>query len=203
MPLNGSQHAVNLRDGIVAAIRASLPDDVVPDVRAFDGEVTPEMIRTHTFRSPAVIVTVLAGDTERRGSSIRDLLKFGVYVLVKASAGLNSADQRSKAALILREHLAKLLHETDAYPTGNAKIPTRIGWANLFNGKIDGMGLALWCGAWEHELDIPALEPGEYDALDVFRRLWVEAFNPGEVPAEVETGTALTEQQIDLEQDDP
>lgn len=192
-----TQHAVNLRDGIVAALRAALPEDLVLDVRAYDGAVDKAMIERTTLRAPAVLVTVLGGKTAPRGGTLLDTLKFGVYIVVKAK----NSEQRSKAALMLRETCATVLHKADVAADEQHKPPTEIEWANLFDGEVDEMGLTLWAGAWEHVLQIPPLSDDAYDALNDFRTLWSEIFNPGEVEDEAETGNALTEQAIELEQD--
>lgn len=188
-----TQHAINVRDGIVASIRAAFPVESVPEVGPYDGVVDRSMVERYTVRSPAVLVTILGGKTAVVGSSVYDHLQIGLYILTKG----RTHTQRSNAALMIRERLANLLHHADVYPDGTHKPPREIEWSNMFDGEIDEMGLVLWAGAWEHTVELPPLE--DIDSLDDFARMWLEIFNPGEVPDEVETGDALAEQLIELE----
>lgn len=190
-----TQHAVTLRDGIVSTIRAAFPEHAVKTVAAFDGVVDRDMLKRYAVRSPAVLVSVVGGDTEYRGA-VQDTLKVAVYIITASASHL----QRSKAALIIREHIVKLLPRLEI-ANCSYQAPRKTSWVNQFDGKIDEMGLVLWEGNWEQLLSLPALE--NLDDLGDFAKLWAEIFEPGEVAAAPETGTAMAEQLITLETEEP
>lgn len=188
-----TQHSVNYRDGLVAGIKAAIPEKVC-DVRSYDGKVDPESLATESLRLPSILVTMLGSRTTTRGGTVYDVHSVGVYVVTRHEV----QTKRDAMALILKERLCRVVPYLDLDGKfGGLDGPRAIEWQNRFDGKVKDMGLALWIGAWLHATEYPAIE--NYDDLDDFATLWVEIFDPGEVPATVETGTALTEQQIDLE----
>lgn len=191
-----TQHSVTLRDGVVAAIRSALPVESVPTVEPFDGVVNEEMLANHSFRAPAVLVTVLGGDTKARGATVYDHMQLALYIVTR-SQGTQDRKRRADQALIIRERIARLLPYAKVNPENEPQRPREVAWANMFDGKVRAMGLTLWAAKWEYMLELPALE--SLDDLHDFARLWSEIHPPGEVPDTVETDTALAEQRIDLE----
>lgn len=194
-----SDHSRKLRDAIVTTIRKTFPVRTVPTVRAYDGKFDPKSLQRNSIRTPAILVTVLGGTSVVRGSTVYDELAVGLYVLAQDSL----AECRTAMALMLRERLAQMLPFADfvagGHKFGLLKGPPQIEWQNRYDGTLEEMGVTLWLGAWHHTLELPALEPADYDNLADFARLWSEIFNPGEVEAAPETGNALTEQQVDIE----
>lgn len=190
-----SRHALNLRDGLVAALRAAFPEDVVPTVAHHDGAADLGFVKRYGFVAPAIVLTILGGSCTPKGGSLFDELKVGLYIITEG----DDQEQRTDEALVLREHCMRVIfgRAGDLLPDVSHKIPTKIDSENMFDGKVDELGVTIWLLAWEHVVSIPGLVA--FEDLDVYRQQWVELFPPGEVPDEVETGDALAEDLIELE----
>lgn len=188
-------HAADFRDAIVAGIRVAFPATVVPTVTIHDGPADVGFIERYATASPAIILTVLGGNTTRVGGTLRDVLQIGAYIITRGT----TQKQRTDGALAIRERLIKLGFLSNWITTECYKAPDDIASTNLFDSGVDEMGLALWLVAWENYLEIPYLE--DIESLDAFVTLWQEIFNPGSVEQTVETGKALTEQRITLDQE--
>lgn len=193
--------ALALWDGLVAGLRTQLPVEAVYTVEAHKLAVDQATIKAYSRRPNAVFITCESGETVPVGGTLRDKLKFRAYILTRDRA----IERRTAACLAIRQQVLRSLFApgavSDWYPAGQHGAPTEVQSHNVTTHDLDEDGLALWIVEWTHQLVIPPLV--EHDSLPDFRRLWAEIHNPGEVPATSETGTALAEQQIDLEQDDP
>lgn len=193
-----TQHGRQLRDGIVEALRASLPTDAVPTVVHHDGVADVDFVKRYAIVAPALVLTILGGKCGTYSSgTLRDELQVGVYVITKG----DDQERRTAEAIVLREHVNRVVLQWKAqfHPDGHDSPPKETQSNNLFDGKVDDLGVTIWAISWKHELDVPVR--AEDEDLDAFERFWVEIFNPGEVESTPETGNALTEQQIELEQD--
>jgi phage gp37-like protein len=192
-----SSHLADLYAVIQTTIRAHFPADIVLEVSMHDGEWDVDEIETYSKKAPCIVVVGDGGKSQKTGNTIKELHRFDAYVMTRDRTVSSARLQRTRGALIIYEHLLRLLHSTywnsDAH-TYNAARPDKIESANLYNGKIGDVGVALWAVRWEQLIEIPA--DTDANDLDDFRTLYntYTNFRP-------DTGiedSEFDEQQIDL-----
>ena len=189
-----TQHLITLRDDMKNTVRAFFPKKVITTVDFHDGDWDEDAIERYRKCAPAIILVAQGGKSKRRGGVINELHVFDAFIFTKGK----SDRQRTVAALLIYEHLLKLLHDTDWCTDECVKNPESVQAKNMYGKGLDEMGIALWVVRWEQLVQIPYVTAKDVEeCLNDFARLYVTNLNarPTEDPAD----TAASEQQIDLE----
>lgn len=186
-----TSHTLGVRDGLVGVLKGAL-GETVRTFTKYDGRITVDMLERYSVRCPALILTRLGVKSSRASGYIKRVPTFGIVVLTRSTASIKRGDQ----ADLLSENIDKLLLDPESNKLSSL-TPQEVEWQPIYVEKLEEKGLFALLGAWEERIEVPFHE--DYDDLPDFARLWSEVFEPGEVAGTPETGTALVEQQIDLE----
>jgi hypothetical protein len=178
-----STNIADFRDLMVAKIRDHFPKKVVHTVTIHEGELDLPEIIEYGKRPPAIVLTLNGSDSVMKaGGTIKTLFEISGFVVTRDHGGI----KRGRLALILIEHFLRIL---TGIPQWGNSAPSKLSLVNLFDRKLDEVGLCLWVVKWEQVIDIPALTG--FATLDAFARVNIVM---GDVPESAD------EQQIELEQ---
>lgn len=191
-----TRHLATLRDDIKAHVRASFPVDVVRTVDFHDGDFGVSEVDRYSKVAPAVILVANGGKSETLGggAAVYENHEFHAFLLAKRHDG----DARTTLALVMYEHMLKLLHGK-RWPTSEVvRRPTDVDGRNVYSAEIDKRALALWAVMWKQRIEIPINDSD--GPLDEFRRFWAEysSLEPTDDPADI----AATRQMVELEHDE-
>ncbi len=144
---------VTYRKAVEDRVRELLPagPDGVRTVTTHIGEFGPREVEEYAASSPAVILAPLGfPKVEQMGRVPNTTISYGAFILTKSMAN----DGRGDIALAIMEVLMEALpFETWGTETC-ASVPTDIDAGNLYTGKVDDMGVALWVIRWDQKLQL-------------------------------------------------
>lgn len=149
---------LELRDEITAGILAEIP--TLGSCQTFGGRLAQGDIKRFALKSPAVLVACLGITSiqDDGGGAIESVCTWGAFVVTTDKPQL----PRDTGALAIVESLATLIPNN--YWDDNASgIPERIKGDNLYNGSIDGAGVALWVVTWQQKATMGGLDMADLD----------------------------------------
>lgn len=186
---------LEFEDAFLADVREWFPKEAVRSIIKHQGEFGARECEEYAVNANALILTSSASSSTTVGNLINAFRTYDMFVLVKGK----TYEKRGDACTIIVEHFLKWLHDARRWtiPAGiDFKAPSDVEDRNLYNAKVDDMGLALWIIRWKQLLQIPMATEQE-STLNDFRILWVQHFRVGEGPPDDEP---ISEQRIELEQ---
>lgn len=139
-----------LLDAVCVRVRDWLPD--LKECSVHDGRFTADEVRRWAIRTPAVRLACLGlasvGDSGDERSE--PVLQLAAMVVTRDGAGM----PRGKSARNLVDCLVSRVPRerwglTGVGPAGNLRAD------NLYSGKIDKFGVALWAVLWRQTLRLP------------------------------------------------
>ena len=140
---------LDLRQAIVDDLQANIPD--LKECAGHAGRFDREEIRRIAHKSPAVFVACLAAsETEDEGGEIESDLRWGAFIVAKDQRAV----KRDEVALALLQAL--LLHLPGNRWNVEAGRPENIAAQNLYSGKIDKLGIAMWGVSWSQRMTLGA-----------------------------------------------
>jgi hypothetical protein len=149
---------LELRDEITAGILAGIP--TLGSCQTFGGRLAQGDIKRFAMKSPAVLVACLGIPSiqDDGGGEIDAVCTWGAFVVTTDRPQL----PRDTGALAIVAALATLIPNNywDGKATG---IPEKIKGDNLYNGSIDGAGVALWVVTWQQKTTLGGLDMGDLD----------------------------------------
>lgn len=153
-----------LRDAIVASIQSNVSEFRV--VKAHGGKFNRDELKRVAVATPAALVTVLGGPMDRHGGQAVGVTEMAVFIVT----GGNSVTNRKKDALNLVEAVCGLVNN-DSWGYGTATAPTDVRFDNLYDGKVDRKGVALWVVTWSQNVDLAIYDPDTDTDLGNFYRM--------------------------------
>lgn len=158
---------LELREAIVTSLGNEVTS--LKSVAGHGGRVTLDELRRLALpaSAPVALVAVLGGSGEREGGAGTGTCEAQVAVFV-ACLG-DSQTLRDAEALVVAEAVF-VQAIRNAWDYSDAQAPARIRVDNLFSGKIDRHGLALWAVTWRQQVNVGYTD--DYaTSLDDFNRL--------------------------------
>lgn len=155
---------VGLRSSIVTSLDTEIA--AFQAVQPHGGKFNRDELKRIAMQSPAALVTILGGKVEREGGQAVGAMNIVVFIVTRGT----SIELRDEAALILAEAVAGLAVE-NKWDYADAKAPESMQINNLFTGKIDALGVALWSASWIQQTDLAIYDSS---TLDDFHRMNVK-----------------------------
>ena len=149
---------VTLRQAIIDSIEANIP--AFKSVQAHGGSFNlPELERV-SMKSPTCLVAIMGGVIERQTTVAVATPAIYAFVVTRGT----SQEKRDEAALVLAEAVATMVinNEWDVECT---QAPTGVRMENLYSGKIDAKGVALWVVNWSQKSDLAGLDTSAFPYL--------------------------------------
>ena len=164
---NRASRLVAYKDEVELIFRNELPagPDGVLHVATHVGRFGEDEVRRYLVKSPAVVLAPLNfDDIARAGGTSVFTIHYGAFVIVTHKNGVS----RDDIAFAIIERIGLFL---PTMWTECGQAPTEVDAGNLYTGKIDKLGLALWAIRWKQAIQIPQLDQCDIDRLDDFLRL--------------------------------
>lgn len=142
---------LDLRTAITAKLDAALPNI---DVKSHGGRFTLQDLQRIATQAPAVRVGCLGViKAELSGSSVTVTATWGAFALAKDKHQL----PRDAGALIMAAQILSIIPENN-WGIDDAGLPDKIRGDNVYSGKLDAKGVALWAVTWTQSTEIETLD---------------------------------------------
>ncbi len=151
-------------------IRAKLETEVsaLAKVYTHGGRFDLEELKRYAVQAPCAVVGVLSVPSlEYDGGQCVAKVEWGCFVVASASvvSATGVKTSRDANALILTEALLGVITPLQRWGDTAAHAPESIKGANLYSGKLDNTGVALWAITWTQGYDVNSFD---MTALDDF-----------------------------------
>jgi hypothetical protein len=151
---------VQLREDIKLKVKTECKG--FADVDIHDGRFDEAELKRWAVRTPAVRIGILgipemSYDTGQLAAEV----EWGAFIVTKDSATL----KRGAAALVMVEALLGVVTPEQRWGDTAAHAPKDIKAANLYQGKLDQQGVAIWAVTWRQSYDVNVFD---WTALDDF-----------------------------------
>lgn len=142
---------LGLRESIVTSLKSEVA--TLKSVVGHGGRVSLEELRRIALpaSAPAALVVVLGGDVEREGGGGTGVCEAQVAVFV-ACLGDSQTLRDAEALTVAEAVLVQAVR--NAWDFDDAQAPARIRADNLFSGRIDRHGVALWAVRWNQRVNV-------------------------------------------------
>lgn len=151
---------LQMRDQIAGAIK-----EAVPALRAstpHGGRFNLQELRRYAVSAPCILVACLgAPKITEEGSQLVAKLRWAAFVLARDTKG----QSRGAEALLLVEALLGVIRG-NRWELEHAHRPESLRAENLYSGKLDTHGVALWAITWEQSLDLEVLDLSQLSDFD-------------------------------------
>lgn len=139
---------VSAREAIVAAIEANVPS--LRTCESHGGRFDRGELQRIGRKAPAVFVAALSvPGLEEMGGAVPANLRWGAYVITRDTPQAG----RDVAVLDYTEALLRLVRD-NRWGLDGAQKPTKVSADNLFSGKLDSSGIAMWAVTWDQQLHL-------------------------------------------------
>lgn len=144
---------VTLREAIRSKLASEIQD--VIGVHTHGGRFDADELARWTRIAPCAHVGILGiPTTELEGGQIVANVEWGAFIVTKDKPGV----KRDEAALVLVEAFLNVIRPTQRWDDTNAHRPQNIKASNLYGGKLDSNGAAIWAITWSQSYDINAVD---------------------------------------------
>ncbi|MEZ8102148.1 hypothetical protein [Vibrio bivalvicida] len=151
---------------------------------------TPQDVKTWlSNRGGGVRIAALrVMEYETIGNRLIGTVNFVAYVFTADQYGY----EKDTRAEVMTGKLVRELLDRSALPSAYSR-PMSVRSDNLYNGKIDELGVAIWSVTWSQQwyLDVP-IDPSDLDDFETFG-----------LRAEIAVGAPVLEGEVPMPQDDP
>lgn len=153
------------RDGIVAAIKAAIP--ALKEVKSHAGRFDLAELQRLAAKAPAVRVACLGVlSAKATPGCVEITVSWAAFVIAKDQRGL----KRDAAALALITAIMPTI-PGNLWGLDNVDAPDKIRADNLYSGKLDQKGVALWGVRWQQDMQLGQLDEA---TLEAFNTLFVD-----------------------------
>lgn len=156
---------VALRTSVIDYLTANMPQ--FKTVQAHGGKFNREELKRIAMKSPAALVSVLGGGLQRESTQAVGEMALTVFIVTRDT----SSTKRGEDVLTLAETVAGHVMD-NAWDYAEATAPKNGRIDNLYTGKIDRDGVALWSVSWRQRADLAIFD---HTALPDFHTLYVDA----------------------------
>jgi phage gp37-like protein len=149
---------VESRQAIVNTIAQAVSG--LAQVYTHGGEFDSEELSRWGSKAPCVIVSILGlRDAHVEGAQKTGMFEMGAFIVTKDQGRL----KRDVAALNLLETCLTVISPLQRWGLEDAQAPESIRGRNLFGGKLDSQGVAIWAVTWHQGLDLNVFDPATLD----------------------------------------
>lgn len=154
---------IQYKEAVEARFRALLPTSV--HLFTHHGEFGESELKSYLVKAPCVILAPVGmPKASVAGPNVMAEIGYAAFVLTRSRPEMD----RGEAALMITETILGFLPYE---PFGLARKPSDVEAANLYSGKIDNAGMALWAVRWRQVIELAAKDDCRYQELDDFLRL--------------------------------
>jgi hypothetical protein len=174
--------------GLRTAVQTRLTAGVAGAVKVYvhGGRFTAEELKRYATQAPCLVVAVLdVLRDELQGSQTHVAVQLGCFIVARDKP----QQLRDAVALTLVEAVLAVVRPEETWDDPDASAPEKIRAANLFDGKLDAHGVALWAVTWEQPYDLNVFDPS---ALAAFTKYDVKYDLKGSLDATVEAEDTVT-----------
>lgn len=141
---------LSLRDDVQRTIAQAVSGFAQVDTHG--GRFDMDEIKRWAKRTPCCVVGILSvNSSEFDGTQVVANVEFGAFVVTKDQKDL----KRDAAAIVMTDALFATVTPLQRFGADEAvHAPTDMAAANLYNGKLDQEGIALWAFTWTQGYDI-------------------------------------------------
>lgn len=185
-----------LREAVVEGIRAAQGVDEFPFLRQVEphgGTFNEAEVTRISSRAPAIFVSVTGCEGQQRMGPDASVDAELVAVVITTSRDSDGRDRHDQALHIV-SHMTRLLTKSGVNRWDNkaSSHPVNVSCRNLFSGRVDAKGVALWAVEWKQKAtlttEVPPSYAGELLTIDITHD-WPDG-NPA--PGQVDAHDVLT-----------
>lgn len=177
---------VVFRDGMRDTVAAHFGETA--KVFVHRGQFGEAEIKRYGAKSPAIVLTINGGASEKRGGTIYEKLQCAAFIVTAR----NDRDDDSARVLMLYQRFLSLLHTSfwGVDSLIDIQKAMEVASRNLYGTALDAMAVSLWGVRWVQMVSIPGTT--DYGSLDDFARNLI-TYSSMAAPS------AVSEQTIELE----
>lgn len=150
------------------AIRDTIDEEVegLVNVDTHGGRFDLDEIKRWAKAAPCVVVGALGMPaTEYEGGTTKATVEWGAFVVTRDT----TEKKRDELALVLVEAVLGVVTYRQRWGDDYAHKPESIKATNLYGGRLDATGLALWAITWTQGYDINAFDISTLDDFLIYQ----------------------------------
>lgn len=149
---------LSLRDDMKDALAAGVSDFAA--VYTHGGRFDLDELKRWAVKSPCALIGPLnISEVRMEGGQTVAAIDWGCYIVAKDTPTM----KRDAMALTLVGAALAVINPEQCWDDDDAHVPGLIKAQNLYGGKLDGNGVALWAITWTQALDINAFDASQLE----------------------------------------
>ncbi len=166
-PELGDTEIIQLRDAVVAYVRAAFKPTAVHEVVKYRGPITLETIKQYSVKAPAVVVSIEGTeDAASTGSAVQVPVMLTAAVITKARTDGDADDPCAAITLKLIRLVTDNKFSLDFADAAQAPASR-----NLYTGKIGAQDINVWVVKWPQTITVNKMTEAEYADLENLLRI--------------------------------